>query len=283
MNSNVTDTVSVTQLQQIQNSLARAVVRAPKSSHTTPILCSLHWLKINERIEYKLLSLTCNVLTTTQPSYLHNLIAVQPPRSTRSSSLVTLARPSTSSSLRITDCSFQYASPRLWNQLPAPLHQPRCNLSNPDSPSSFEWHFLHRFHRLTTLITHHPFSLSFQAKNIPFLQVLPIVAFLFFFRSDSMDSLNCLLILLSMSVFHFSTFQFLVPCGRISWVMLAIECTLNNISNRIAPVTDKRDNSIRLTRRHRHTHTHYRTGVGDTTCLQCFDAVGWASGRASGL
>jgi len=67
--------------------------------------------------------------TTTQPSYLYNLITVQPPRSTRSSSLVTLARPSTPSSLRITDRSFQYASPRLWNQLPVPLRQPRTNLS----------------------------------------------------------------------------------------------------------------------------------------------------------
>ena len=56
-------------------------------------------------------------------------------RSARSSSLVTLARPSTSSSLRITDRSFQYASPRLWNQLPAPLSQPRTNLSNSASPS----------------------------------------------------------------------------------------------------------------------------------------------------
>jgi len=45
-------------------------------------------------------------------------------------------RPSTSSSLRITDCSFQYASPRLWHQLPAPLRQPRTNLSNSASPSS---------------------------------------------------------------------------------------------------------------------------------------------------
>ena len=90
---------------------------------------------ITERIEYKLLSLTYKVLTTTQPSYLYNLISVQPPRSTRSSSLVTLARPSTSSSLRITDRSFQYASPRLWNQLPAPLRQPRTNLSNSASPS----------------------------------------------------------------------------------------------------------------------------------------------------
>jgi len=43
----------------------------------TPILRSLnHWLKITERIEYKLLSLTYKVLTTTQPPYLHNLIFV---------------------------------------------------------------------------------------------------------------------------------------------------------------------------------------------------------------
>jgi len=45
-------------LQQIQNSLARAVVKAPKSTHITPILESLHWLKVKERIEYKLLALT---------------------------------------------------------------------------------------------------------------------------------------------------------------------------------------------------------------------------------
>ena len=39
----------------------------------------------------------------------------------------------TSSSLRITDRSFQYASPRLWNQLPASLRQPRTNHSQSDS------------------------------------------------------------------------------------------------------------------------------------------------------
>ena len=101
----------ITRLQQIQNSLACAVVKAPKSSHIIPILRSLHWLEITERIEYKLVSLTYKVLTTIQLSYLHNLIGVQPPRSTQSSFLVTLARPSTSSSLRITDHSFHYASP----------------------------------------------------------------------------------------------------------------------------------------------------------------------------
>ena len=119
----------ISRLQQTQNSLARAAVKAPKSSHITPILWSLHWLKITERIEYKFISFTYKVLTTTQPLYLHNLITVQPPRNTRASSLVTLARPSTSS-------SFRYASPRVRNQLPASFRQPRTNLSNSASPSS---------------------------------------------------------------------------------------------------------------------------------------------------
>jgi len=66
-----------------------------------------HWLKINERIDYKLLSLTYKVLTTTQPSYLHNFLSptssLQP---TRTSSLLTLSRIPASSSLRITNRSF---------------------------------------------------------------------------------------------------------------------------------------------------------------------------------
>jgi len=70
------------------------------------ILCQI-FIACRSDIEYELLSLTYKVLTAAQPSYLHNLITVQPPRSTRSSSLVTLARPPTSSSLRITDRSFQ--------------------------------------------------------------------------------------------------------------------------------------------------------------------------------
>ena len=85
------------------------MVKAPKFCHITPILRSLHWLKINERIEYKLLFLTHKALATAQPTYLHSLISVQPPRATLSSSVVTLCRPSTSPSLRITNRSFRYA------------------------------------------------------------------------------------------------------------------------------------------------------------------------------
>ena len=59
------------------------------------------------------------------PSYLNNFISVQPPRSTNSAFVVTLSRPPTISSLKITDRSFRYASPRLWNQLPGSLRQHR--------------------------------------------------------------------------------------------------------------------------------------------------------------
>jgi len=76
--------------------------------------------------------LTFKVLT--QLPYLHNLITIQRPRSTRSSSVVTLARLPTPSSLRITDRSFSYASPCLWNQLPVALRQPLSLFIIPDSP-----------------------------------------------------------------------------------------------------------------------------------------------------
>ena len=87
------------------------------------MLKSLHRLKVNERIEYKRLSLTYKVLTTAQPSYLHD-ISLQPPRNTRSSSVVILSRPPSISSLKITDRSFICASPRFWHQLPASFRQP---------------------------------------------------------------------------------------------------------------------------------------------------------------
>jgi len=58
-----------------------------------------------------------------------HIYITKPPRSTRSSSLVTLARPPTSSSLRITDRSFRYVSPCLYNPLPSSLRQPHSSLS----------------------------------------------------------------------------------------------------------------------------------------------------------
>ena len=73
-------------------------------------------------------SLTYKVLTTSQPTYLSKLVTVQSPRSTRSSSVVTISGPPTSSSLKITNRSFQHAAPHLWNQLPHSFREPHPHL-----------------------------------------------------------------------------------------------------------------------------------------------------------
>jgi len=45
-------------------------------THITPILKSLHLLKVSERIEYKIISLTYKILNTTQPPYLYDLVSI---------------------------------------------------------------------------------------------------------------------------------------------------------------------------------------------------------------
>ena len=77
-------------LQNIQNALARAVTNQRRNEHITPTLQSLHWLKIPERINYKVLSITYNVLSSSKPAYLSKLVSL---RSTRSSKLITLYPP----------------------------------------------------------------------------------------------------------------------------------------------------------------------------------------------
>jgi len=64
-------------LQHIQNSLARAVVAAPRSSPADHILKSLHWLKVPERIEYKIISTTYKLLQFSIPQYLRDTITIE--------------------------------------------------------------------------------------------------------------------------------------------------------------------------------------------------------------
>ena len=63
----------------VPSPLLSFILNLTTASHYTIIFLSLslHWLKINERITYKLLSLTYKVLTTNLPQYLYNSISVQ--------------------------------------------------------------------------------------------------------------------------------------------------------------------------------------------------------------
>jgi len=78
----------------------------------------------------KVISTTYKLLQSSSPRHLCDLITVQPSRSTRSSTLATLLRPSVDSCLKITNCSFQYAAPQLWNKLPPTLHVPSLSVQS---------------------------------------------------------------------------------------------------------------------------------------------------------
>ena len=101
----------------------RATINSPKSQHISPVIRSLHWLKVRERIQYKILSITYNAIQFEQPAYIHKLLTVQSLRNTRSSNLVTLQRPTNPSRLKVTDRSFYFHAPVLWNSLPPALRQ----------------------------------------------------------------------------------------------------------------------------------------------------------------
>ena len=83
-----------------------------------PVLKSLHWLKVEQRIQHKIISITHNLLHITQPKYLHMLINIKPPSRTRSSDHLCLSLPPVSTRLKFADRSFRNSPPRLWNSLP---------------------------------------------------------------------------------------------------------------------------------------------------------------------
>ena len=139
-------------LQSILNTAARAITYTSKFSKISPILKSLHWLKISERIHYKILSITYSTLQSNQPTYLRNLLLLQNKVSTRSSSTITLARPSNPSTARITNRSFTFTAYILWNQLPLDMRQPAN-----DNPSSLSLSSSVFHKRLKT----HLFNISF--------------------------------------------------------------------------------------------------------------------------
>jgi len=135
-------------LQLILNSSARAVSKTPKFAHIIPVLKSLHWLKIEQSVQYKVASITYKVLQSEQPSYLYSLLNVQSNRTTRSSDIITLQHPSVRSRLKVTDRSFTHHVPVLWNFLPKQLLRPSAppslgtatNYSPPLALSSHQFH-----------------------------------------------------------------------------------------------------------------------------------------------
>jgi hypothetical protein len=103
----------------VENHLILFTVKSPLRQQTCGV-DELHWLRISERIEYKVLLLAYKCLHNSAPEYLKTLYTVYKPnrrlRSTLDGTL--LVRPR-SRLLTFGDRAFSSAAPRLWNQLPS--------------------------------------------------------------------------------------------------------------------------------------------------------------------
>ena len=113
----------LSRLQSVLNAAARLVFSRSKYDHVTPLLQELHWLRIEQRIEFKLSVLVFRCLNGLAPSYLSrdlqrvsDLVAR---RRLRSSSTSTLVVPPTR--LSTGDRAFPVAAARTWNSLPTSL------------------------------------------------------------------------------------------------------------------------------------------------------------------
>jgi len=115
---------SIHSLQRIQNSAARLVLRKKKSEHITPLLRSLHWLPVSQRLKYKINTLCFKCLHKSAPSYLCNCLHLYTPsRSLRSAADTLCFRTPRFKQTTVGCRSFSVSGPSTWNDLPLSLRQ----------------------------------------------------------------------------------------------------------------------------------------------------------------
>jgi len=107
-------------LQSVFNAATRLVFSARKSEHITPLLRELHWLKVPERIQFRLCVLAYRCLIGTAPSYLAETLHLTADVGSRlrlqSASTSTLVIPSTRRTM-LGDRAFPVTAARAWNAL----------------------------------------------------------------------------------------------------------------------------------------------------------------------
>lgn len=109
---------NLNRLQCTENFLARVVTRSPCRTPHLPLLKSLHWLPIRQRIEYKMVSMAFKARHHKQPLYLSELVNnYEPSRTLRSTTQHNLSCPVTVKT-EFARKSFAYSAPALFNSLP---------------------------------------------------------------------------------------------------------------------------------------------------------------------
>ena len=110
---------NINKLQLVQNHAARLIKRVPKRTSAKSILKELHWLPIEQRIQYKIATIVYNCLYDDDyPLYLKELVNPYVPlRSLRSIDKNLLIKPKINLKT-FGERSFVFAAPDVWNGLP---------------------------------------------------------------------------------------------------------------------------------------------------------------------
>ena len=115
----------INKLQRVQNCAAKVCFRKKKSDHVTPLLKSLHWLPVRERINYKTALMVFKKFQGTLPSYLSTLLRT-PQRhqhETRHSKDQTFLEKINAKTTSYGEKSFQFYGPLIWNSLPREIRE----------------------------------------------------------------------------------------------------------------------------------------------------------------
>ena len=111
-------------LQSIINAAARLITDQRKFDHISDTLRDLHWLRVPQRVAYKVATISRRCLLGLYPEYLSSsLISVsslQGRSHLRSANQGLLAVPRTRTT-RISERSFRLSGPRVWNSIPQSL------------------------------------------------------------------------------------------------------------------------------------------------------------------
>ena len=109
---------NISQLQLCQNNVARMLSLRRKFDHITPVLKDLHWLPVEQRIEYKVLLLTYKALHGNAPAYISQLLSLYTPTRPLRSENKNISRVPRCRLQGFGRRCFAYAAPSRWNPLP---------------------------------------------------------------------------------------------------------------------------------------------------------------------
>jgi hypothetical protein len=104
----------IIKLQRLQNAAARLVLNIPKYNHISPALCTLHWLPVKFRIQFKIAVITFKTIHGFAP-YLRELVSL---KLISNNNGFCLQPPRARTKKTLGDRAFLTAAPKIWNELP---------------------------------------------------------------------------------------------------------------------------------------------------------------------